>query len=243
MTQSDYRMCTMCGTERHIMGDCAECFQRRQFSKLLEQNERLLAVDKNQSINTSNTQSEASDWVGVIVISILILIGINWLTSSSNKKVTTSSPHSFYYIASSGTFKQELVSGVTYSTCDDSIKSGCLTDVQTKQICEEFDGVNTVDTHFRDLNSQTADGRMSSGNKIQLASRSGISVDQSYSFTDLKRGFSNNSCYIKVGITGEYSGKSSTIVKILSWKINQEGKLVAITTMSVPESYSAITTK
>lgn len=178
---------------------------------------------------------------GTAILGGLAILAFFIFGNSEPNTPDVNGPNSSYYVLTKGTLKQSLVGGIDYTSYGDGSCSKadgrvCLTTTQAEQFCKEFDGVNTVDTKLRDFVSKNTDGKMTSGLKVKISNRQGKSIDQTYSFTGLQRGFSNNSCYLKVSVSGEYSGQSVTYVEVTSWKVNEDGKLVAAGTMSAPEN-------
>ena len=228
MSSSDnYRICTFCGCQRSIMGDCAECYRVREFTNAI----------KNQSKTPAEIKADNS---GAAILGGLCILAFFLFGKSADETSVVSGPNSSYYVATGGTVKRSLTPGIQYEhygdgSCTKKDGAVCLSHAQAKQFCEEFDGVNTVDTRFHDFTSQTADGKGSSGIKVSISTRQGYSIDQTYTITGLSRGFSD-ACYLKVSVSGEYSGRTTTYVSVASWKVNSEGKLVATSTMVAPEN-------
>lgn len=225
MTLGDnYRICAYCGTVRSVMGDCAECYRVRQLT------------EANKSKSEVKADNLGTAILGGIAVLVFFAFG-----NSSPKIPEVNGPNSSYYVATKATLKQSLVPGTEYTSYSDgscSKENGkvCLDHTQAERFCKEFDGVNTVDTKLSNFVSKNTDGKMSSGTKVKISNRQGTFIDQTYSFTGLQRGFSNNSCYLRVSVSGEYSGQSVTYVQVTSWKVNEDGKLVATSTSTAPEN-------
>lgn len=160
-----------------------------------------------------------------------------WLFGGSSEKPVDAleyKPHSSYYVDTGSAIKGSLEEGVTYTyyrdgSCTDKpsvVK--CLSHEQAKEICEGFDGVNTVDTRFSGLSSTSEKGLMSMGIRVEAKNHpKGFIYDQTYSITGLKRVFVGNSCYIKVDLMREYTGQPVYYGEVTSWKLNKNQKLVA----------------